>query len=125
MSVEYWPGELLRKPMLAIITSSRIVPAGLLIVSVVVVVPACAAARNAIPALPSVTLTLLIDTDGVGSLSTIVPTPWPVPMVAFVGPLRLTKNVSSASSSPSSITTTVTGCAVTPGANVKVPAAAV
>ncbi len=78
-----------------------------------------------VPELPSVTLTLSIDSDGVGSLSTIVPTPWPVPMVAFVGPLRLTRNVSSASSSASSITATVTGCAVTPGANVRVPAAAV
>ena len=38
-----------------------------------------------VPLLPSVTDTLLIVNDGVGSLSTIVPTPWLSAIVALTG----------------------------------------
>ncbi len=111
--------------MLAIITSSRIVPAGLLIVSVVVVVPACAAARNAIPASPSVTLTLLIDTDGSVSLSTIVPVPTALPIVAPEALASVTRKVSVFSTIRSPITGTTIGCVTVPAGKLSMPLVAV
>ena len=78
------------------------------------------------PELPSVTLALPIAIDGDGSLlSTIVPTPWAVAMVALTGLVRLTLNVSLFSSSRSPSTLTVMVRVVAPGAKLSVPEAAV
>ncbi len=71
--------------------------------------------------LPSTTDTSPIASWGGGSLSRIVPTPRASAIPAFVGALRFTKNVSSASSARSPITLTATVCDVTPGAKVSVP----
>ena len=76
-----------------------------------------------VPASTSVTVTLLIDErSGVGSLSTIVPTPWLSAIVAFTGLERFATNVSSNSSSVSPTTGTVNVRVSTPGLNVSVPA---
>jgi hypothetical protein len=57
-------------------------------------------------------------------LSAIVPTPSLSEIVAFTGPARLTRNVSSISSSTSPLTRTVTVFVVSPATNVTVPDAA-
>ena len=75
--------------------------------------------------LPSVTVTLLMASVGVGSLSVIVPVPDAVAIVAFAGVLRVTVNVSVASSRRSPRTATLIGWVVTPGAKVSVLVAAV
>ena len=72
--------------------------------------------------LPSVLVTSLMLMRG--SSSTMVPTPWPSAMVALVGLLRLTKNVSFGSASRSPLTSTVMVLLVSPGAKVSVPLAA-
>ncbi len=77
-----------------------------------------------VPASTSVTVTLLIVSEGAASLSTIVPTPWLSAIVALVGPDRFTANVSSNSSSVSPRIATVTGRVVWPAVNVTVPVAA-
>ena len=74
------------------------------------------------PASTSVTVTLLMPTLGVGSLSTIVPTPWLSAIVAFTGLERFATNVSSNSSRTSPTTGTVNVRVTTPGLNVSVPA---
>ena len=51
-----------------------------------------------VPASPSAVATLSTLTVGRGSLSTIVPTPWPSAIVAFTGLERSATNVSSNSS---------------------------
>ena len=72
-----------------------------------------------VPVLPSVTVAspMLMR----GSSSTMVPTPWPSAMVAFVGVLRLTRKVSFGSPSRSPLTRTVMVLLVSPGAKVSVP----
>ena len=80
---------------------------------------------NTVPTLPSVTVTLLMLSDGNGSLSVIVPRPCPSAIVAFDGFVRLTKYVSFASSSRSPLTGTVICFEVWPGVNVSVPEPAV
>ena len=76
------------------------------------------------PAFPSVTLAPLIESAGSGSSSLIVPVPVPTPMVALLGALNVTVNVSLASESVSPLTVTAIDCVVCPGANVNVPDAA-
>src|SRR5436190_1549598 len=74
-----------------------------------------------VPLLPSVTLALLIVSAGSTTSSlTMVPTPWAPLMVAFVGLLKLTTNVSSGSTVVSPLTVTVIGCVLAPGAKVNV-----
>ena len=63
----------------------------------------------------------MIDSDGVGSLSVIVPVPEPAAIVERTGFERPTVNVSSASSSRSSTVFTVTVFVVWPGVKVSVP----
>ena len=75
----------------------------------------------AVPASPSVTLWSLIVSDGAGSSSVIVATPWLSAIVALVGPDRLTTNVSSISSSTSPTTGTEIVFVAWPGVNVSVP----
>ena len=75
--------------------------------------------------LPSVTLTLLIVTDGTGSLSIIVPTPCESLIVAFEASLKFTLNVSVASLTVSPFTGTMICCDVDPAGNVSVPDTAV
>ena len=58
---------------------------------------------------------------GAASSFAIVPTPCAVPMIAFVALLKLTTKVSSGSNVVSPFTVTLTGCVLTPGANVNVP----
>ena len=74
-----------------------------------------------VPALPSVTVTSLIESVGGGSSSVIVPTPWASAIVALAGLVRLTRNVSLVSSSRSPLTETVIVCVVWPGAKVRSP----
>ena len=76
-----------------------------------------------VPALPSVTVTSLIEMVGAASSSVIVPMPWPSRMVALVGLVRFTKKVSLISSSRSPWTWTVKVCVVTPGLKVTTVAA--
>ena len=78
-----------------------------------------------VPASTSVTVTLLMTRPGVGSLSTIVPTPWLSAMVAFTGLERFATKVSSNSSRVSPTMGTVNVRVRTPGLNVSVPADAV
>ncbi len=66
----------------------------------------------------------LIDSVGVGGAASslvIVPRPCASEMVALVGLVRLTKKDSVGSNVASPLTKTVTGFAVSPGLNVKVP----
>ncbi len=77
-----------------------------------------------LPVFPSVTETLLIDRAEVSS-STIVPVPVALPRAALVGPDRVTVKVSLFSSTVSPSTVTETVLAVSPGAKVTVPVAAV
>jgi hypothetical protein len=78
-----------------------------------------------VPLSPSVTVTLFTDSVGSGSSSVIVPRPSPSPIVAFVGLVRPSVRVSSASSSVSPTTGTMTCLVVCPGVNVSVPEVAV
>ena len=76
-----------------------------------------------VPRSPSVTATSFTLTDEVSS-SVIVPVAVGVPdRFAFVGPDRVTVNVSFASSVTSPRTSTVMVFEVSPGANVSVPLA--
>ena len=77
-----------------------------------------------VPTLPSVTDALLTDSTGAVSSFEIVPVPVPPTIVAFVGLLRFTVNVSLASNVVSPLTRTFTVCVVMPGLNVTVPEAA-
>ncbi len=76
-----------------------------------------------VPLWPSVTVALPIPIVGAASLSTIVPRPLPSRIVALVGLVSVTVNVSSPSSRLSPSTDTVTCCVVAPGVNVSVPGA--
>ena len=76
---------------------------------------------STVPVSPSATVTSSTDSAGIGSSSVIVPPPCPSVIVAFVGFVRLTKNVSFASSSRSPLTSTVTCLEVWPAAKVTVP----
>ncbi len=78
-----------------------------------------------VPALPSATVTSSIDSDGAGSLSAIVTTAVPSPIVAPPGADSVTLKVSASSSSVSSSVAMAIVCVVTPGANVIVLLAAV
>ena len=78
-----------------------------------------------VPASPSVTVTLSTLTVGIGSLSTIVPTPWLSAIVAFIGLERVATNVSSNSSWVSPTTATTIVRVSTPGLNVSVAVASV
>ena len=60
-----------------------------------------------VPALPSITVASLIDSDGSGSSLTMVPTPWPSTTTALVTLVTLTKKVSLGSLSVSPLTSTV------------------
>ena len=71
--------------------------------------------------LPSAAAASATLSDGAPSSSAIVPVPVPSPSVAFVGPLSVTVNVSSASSVVSSAVPTVNVFEVSPGANDSVP----
>ena len=68
---------------------------------------------------------LASPTSGVASSSLIVLVAVPLASVAFTGPLSLSSNCSSGSSSESSVTDTDTVFSVSPAANVSVPLAAV
>ncbi len=61
-----------------------------------------------------------IDSDGGSSSSVIVPTPVAVPSAALPGLLSVTRTVSFASSSASSVTCTVIVLVVSPALNVSV-----
>ena len=76
-----------------------------------------------VPEFPSVTVTSLIDSVGVTTPSSfrMVPSPWLSAMVALVGMLRFTKNVSFGSTTVSPRTRTVIVLLVSPGLNVSVP----
>ena len=74
-----------------------------------------------VPVSPSVTVTSLIDSVGVGSSSVIVPTPVASAIAAFVAFERLTVYVSFASSRTSPTTGTVIVRVVTPAGKVSVP----
>ena len=78
-----------------------------------------------VPLSPSVTLTSLIVSAGSGSSSSIVPTPWLSAIVALIAFVRLSVNVSFASSSRSPCTRTVTCLVVWPGEKLSVPEVAV
>ena len=73
----------------------------------------------------SATLTSPIERLGSGSLSVIVPSAVVSLMLAFEALLRVTVNISLASSRASSVTLTSTVFEVSPAANVRVPLAAV
>ena len=60
-----------------------------------------------VPALPSTTVTSLIDSEGSGSSLTMVPTPWPSATMALITLVTLTKKVSDGSLSVSPLTSTV------------------
>jgi hypothetical protein len=77
--------------------------------------------RVAVPVSPSATEPPVIEIAGAGSSSTIVPTPCPSPIVALVGLLRSTENVSSSSSVSSPRTGTSTVFDVWPGLKVRSP----
>ena len=77
--------------------------------------------RKPLTALPSVRDASLIENDGTGSLSVIVPVQAPSAMVAFVGLERLTAKASSSSSRMSCAELTFTVLVVVPGAKVSVP----
>ena len=75
--------------------------------------------NGVVPELPSCADTLL--TLMLGSLSTMVPTPWLRNKFALVGLLRLTTKVSFPSMRPSPMTGTVIVLLISPGAKVRVP----
>ncbi len=75
--------------------------------------------------LPSVTVRSEILSVGTVSSFVIVPVAVPCPIVAFVGLLRRTVNVSFGSVAVSPTTATLMGRLVVPGLNVSVPEAAV
>jgi hypothetical protein len=81
-----------------------------------------------VPVSPSVTVTLLIDTEpatAAASSFVIVPTPWPSLIVAPpVAPDRLTKNVSLGSTVVSPLIVTETVCVLTPLPKESMPAVA-
>ena len=62
-----------------------------------------------------------MESVGVVSSSVMVPSPWPSEMVALAGFERLTKKVSSTSSTVSPLTVTVTFRVVVPAVKVRVP----
>ena len=72
-----------------------------------------------VPLSPSARLTSSIDSEA--SSLRIVPWPWPSGLVALLGLVRLTTNVSWASGVVSPLTWTVMVLDVSPGANVRVP----
>ena len=78
-----------------------------------------------VPVFPSVTVLLPIETVGTGSSSVIVPTPVPSAIVALTGFESSTVNVSLSSSSVSPFTSTGSVSVVSPGRKVSVPDAAV
>ena len=78
-----------------------------------------------VPTSPSVTDTSSIASDGVASLSVIVPVPIAVVIVALPGFDSVTRYVSFASSSRSPWTVTAIVWVVVPGVNVSVPVVAV
>ena len=65
MSVEYWPGELMRKPRLAIITLFCAVPVGLLMVRLPVLVLPAFADPTKVIAPPPEAVQALTDSSGV------------------------------------------------------------
>jgi hypothetical protein len=73
------------------------------------------------PPFPSATTASPTDRSGVGSSSTIVPCPCPSRIVAPVAAERLTKNVSSGSSSTSPTTATLSVREATPGGKLSDP----
>ncbi len=75
----------------------------------------------AVPALPSVSETSLMVSDGAVSSFTMVPAPWLSAIVAFVAPDRFTTYVSLGSSVRSPTIGTGTVCTTCPGRNVSVP----
>jgi hypothetical protein len=75
------------------------------------------------PVLPSRIATSLIESEGGGSSSMIVPTPVPSAIVALTGLESVTAYDSSTSSSASPFTCTVTVADVSPAWIVTVPAA--
>ncbi len=75
----------------------------------------------AVPASPSVTDTLSIATGGSGSLSVMLPTPWPSATVALIGAVRFTVKLSGFSAESSPTTGTLMSFVVSPAANVSVP----
>jgi hypothetical protein len=77
-----------------------------------------------LPLFPSRIATSLIESDGGGSSSTIVPTPVPSAIVALTGFDRVTVYVSSNSSRTSPLTCTITVADVSPAGIVAVPLAA-
>ena len=78
--------------------------------------------RSASPLSPSATLALPMLTVGAASSSVIVPTPVDAePSVALLGPLKVTRTVSSGSSTVSPRTFTVTVLLRSPAANVSRP----
>ncbi len=74
-----------------------------------------------VPALPSAVVGLVMFSSGSASSSTMVPWPRASPIEALTAPDRLTRKVSSASSSASLATGTVIVCVVAPAVNVRVP----
>src|SRR5207248_1848327 len=70
-----------------------------------------------VPELPSVAATLLMDSSGLGSSFRMVPVPWALLRVAWVGLPRLMKNVSSGSFTVSPLTSTVIVLLMIPGAS--------
>ena len=74
-----------------------------------------------VPMSPSTTLTSLTESAGVGSSSLIVPVPCASAIVTLTAFVRLSVNVSFASSRTSPLTSTVTCWAVWPAVKVAVP----
>jgi hypothetical protein len=77
-----------------------------------------------VPEFPSVTVTSLIESAGSASSSVIVPMPWLSVIDALTAFVRLSANVSFASSSTSPLTITATCFAVSPAAKLTVPVVA-
>ena len=75
----------------------------------------------AVPALPSVSETSLMVSDGAVSSFTMVPAPWLSAIVALVAPERFTTYVSLFSSMRSPTIGTGTVFSTWPGVNVSVP----
>ncbi|MNU93265.1 hypothetical protein D3C71_832040 [compost metagenome] len=71
-----------------------------------------------VPALPSVTVVSLMDSEGTASSLTIVPVPWPSATVAPVTLLTLTRKVSLGSCNVSPLTSTVKVALLLPAAMV-------
>ena len=77
--------------------------------------------KAVVPLLPSATLTSLMEIEGCGSLSVMVPSPCGSTIDAFAGFVRLTKKISFVSSSVSPLTSTVIVFVVSPGLKITVP----